>query len=149
MSNLRVSGVLFGGTSGTKMGDNLRRGGVLGPVGAILGSLGTILGPFGIILDPLGAILGPFWGHLGPSGGHLDPAGAVLLFRIRRAFGPWRVRQEVIRRAFGPWRVRKAVTSTFPLPRGRFTSPFIPLHRDDLGPKVPGPNGSRGLLFRS
>ena len=53
------------------MGEDLWRGGVLGPVGAILGSLGAILGPFGVILEPLGAILGPSWGHLGASGGHL------------------------------------------------------------------------------
>ena len=47
-----------------------------------------------------------------------------------------RLERRNIRRANGPRRVRKRVTSTFPLPRGRFTSPFIPLHRDDFGPKV-------------
>ena len=34
--------------------------------------------------------------------------------------------------------LEKELHFTFPLPRGRFTSPFTPLHRDDLGPKVVG-----------
>ena len=73
VSNLRGPGGPFGGPSVPQMGDDLWRGGVLGPVGAILGPLGAILGPFGAILEPLGAILGPSSGHLGPSWGHLGP----------------------------------------------------------------------------
>ena len=58
-----------------------------------------------------------------------------------------------MRRANGSWHIRKSVTSissTFPLPKGRFTSPFISLHRDDLGPKVLAPKcvmGIQKLLF--
>ena len=82
VSNLRGSGGSFGGPSGPQMGDDLWRGGVLGPVGAMLGSLGVILGPFGAILEPLGAILGPSWGRLGailgPSAAILGPSWSLL-----------------------------------------------------------------------